>query len=379
MVRQASQQGWRARVLVALLTGVLVVLTVRVLPEFVSVEHWITDWRTALFSEVPYTQSDDVVLVTISEETLEGYPYVSPVNRNLLADLLERLDGMSANAVLIDIFFDRPTEQEADARLIDTIRNMSTPLVLGYRDESTLTAGQRRYQQDWIDATGRPFGYLNLARSNDGVVRHIPPLGEGQCAFVEAAYEGGCERGRGYRRIDWLLPPSDGRRTFAMIPAETLLDSDPSFLEPAIRGRAVIIGVTIPGVDQHRTPISDLYDAQAMPGVEIHAHVMQQLIDRRMINELNLLGEFSLFALGGLIGVVLSTYAVVRKRAALILFGLTWLLVATDIVLFVFLHLVVPGDAAAFAVIVGFIGASIHRKVTGSASSTLTDELGVLL
>jgi CHASE2 domain-containing sensor protein len=321
------------------------------------------------------------VLITINENTLSEYPYISPINRNLLADILERLDDMGPDAILIDIIFDRATEPEADARLIDVIQNTSTPIVLGYLDNRTsLTPEQRRYQENWIETSGQAFGYLNLAESNDGVVRHIPSSDDRSCAFGELGYVRTCvESSSAYRRIDWLLPPRDGQPTFAEIPAHTLLSSPPGSLDPFVDGRVVLIGVTMAGVDQHRTPISDLNETQMMAGVEIHAHFVQQLIDGRAVRDLGLFGELGVFALGALLGVILSTYAVVRNRAALILFGLTWVLAALDVGLFVGLDLVVPGDAAAFAVILGFIGASAHRSLTASSTKPLADDLGVLM
>lgn len=375
------RSSWLARLVIAFLASAMVVISVRVLPEFVSVEHWITDWRTALFSKVPDTQSDDVIIVTINENTLIDYPYVFPINRGLLSDLLERLDGMDANAILVDIFFDRPTEPEVDERFQITLQQLSTPTVLGYLDERTpLTAEQRRFQADFLENSGHAFGYLNLASSIDGVVRHIPSTSDGSCAFGVLGYVRECTQGANvFSRIDWLLPPSDGQPTFAAVPAQAILAAEPGSLDALFEGRVVLVGAMLMGMDQHRTPISDFSDAGLMPGLEIHAHYIQQLIDGREVRELQLFGELALFALAALFGVVLSTLSVVQGRAPLILFVLSWVLVGLDIGLFIFARLVFPGDAAAFAVIVGYISASVHRALTEHSIKNLANDLGELM
>jgi adenylate cyclase len=73
------------------------------------IENWIGDLRIALMT--PRQQpSDDVVLLTINEDTLHQFPYRSPINRTFLANLITTLNRKGVRTIGLDILFDRPTE-----------------------------------------------------------------------------------------------------------------------------------------------------------------------------------------------------------------------------------------------------------------------------
>src|SRR3954452_956260 len=83
----------------------------------------------------------------------------------------------------------------------------------------------------------------------------------------------GCSRSRGTvgRRPTPDAPPSP------VYPAAALEHLPPAWLA----GRVVLVGTTLDGVDRHRTPLSLL--GPDMPGVEIQAHVLAQLLDGRRL------------------------------------------------------------------------------------------------
>src|SRR2546421_12627235 len=72
------------------LVGLLSLVAARNLPIVAVAEAWTGDWMHALFE--PFApQNPDIVLLTIDEETLAGLPFRSPVDRGLLADLVDTL------------------------------------------------------------------------------------------------------------------------------------------------------------------------------------------------------------------------------------------------------------------------------------------------
>jgi CHASE2 domain-containing sensor protein len=362
-----ADPGRRAtlRTLVAgLCAGLTALLIAWTLPQVVSFEHWITDWRTVLLSERKDRQSAQVAVVAIDARTLSRYPYLSPIDRGLLAEVLEAVAASKPRAIAIDIVFDRPTEAAKDRRLLAAVRAAPVDVVLGRVGRSSgLDPESEAWQADFLARSGRLAGFLNLGSSTDGMVRHIPPRDGGECAFAEVAagYAGaagpggsGCDRRRRPLRIDWLLPPRSGEDVFATLSAGDLLSPR---LAPMLRqflaGRIVLIGADLPPNDMHPSPLSLGEGLPGTSGLHIQAQAVQQLVDRRFLRELNPAGEVLLLLVSGVVGAVLASKRRLRLRAALLLFAVTWGLVALDALLYVSSRFVLSGDLAAFGVLLG--------------------------
>src|ERR1700761_1869010 len=56
------------------------------------------DWRTVLFSDTQDDSRDDIAIVIVDEESLDGYPYASPADRGLLANLIRTIDAARPRA-----------------------------------------------------------------------------------------------------------------------------------------------------------------------------------------------------------------------------------------------------------------------------------------
>ena len=149
-----------------------------VTPRFVTVgavaENWVADLRLSLFNP-PSRKQSDIVVLTITEETLATLSYRSPIDRGFLSDVLDTLEATEARAIGLDILFDQPTEQAKDARLIETIRSAPMPVVVGWTDIKTgLTEAQYKYQRKYLRQVRA--GYSNLLKDPvDGTVRNMFP------------------------------------------------------------------------------------------------------------------------------------------------------------------------------------------------------------
>ena len=74
--------------------------------------------------------ADQIVVAAITEETLAGFPYRSPIDRAFLAGLIERLDAAGARTIGLDILIDQPSDQQKDARFFQALDASATPVVL---------------------------------------------------------------------------------------------------------------------------------------------------------------------------------------------------------------------------------------------------------
>lgn len=70
-------------------------LSARFFPFVRLVENWVYDLRVATLLP-PMPQSQDIVVVAVTEDTLAMLPYRSPVDREFLSNLLRALEQKGA-------------------------------------------------------------------------------------------------------------------------------------------------------------------------------------------------------------------------------------------------------------------------------------------
>jgi adenylate cyclase len=286
---QALLYGRSAKLAVYTLAGVFVFLLVFLIIDLPhGPEHWSADLRTAYLSRQLDKQHDRIAIVEISDSTLDKYPYVSPTDRELLADLVRIIDGAGPRAIGLDFILDRYTEPIKDAKLIETIRVAQTPIVLGALDDDLQPQSRRMSQSDFLNRAQRPVGHLYLGHERDNplvisehVIRKIaePSRTQGnRLSFAEviAGLDGSHHVDEG-RQIAWLIPPANGAETFLTLPAEQVLAQDMVPIKELLRGRFVLIGGNFSDRDQHLTPLSVVTE-QRFSGLFIHAQILAQLL-----------------------------------------------------------------------------------------------------
>ncbi|WP_158292408.1 CHASE2 domain-containing protein [Paracraurococcus ruber] len=218
-----------------------------------------------------------LVLIGVSEATLEAFPYRSPVDRGFLAGLLDQLAAAGVAAIGLDILLDRATEPAKDAALRDAIARQAVPTVIISLGPDTPLPEERAAVLAGFTGAA-PAGTANLARDRfDGLVRlHLPrhPV-TGVPSFPAALAEA----------VGVPAPPTpfalDWRRT-AQGPVAPLYPAEAVALLPAdwLRGRIALIGTLLPGTDEHRT-LATAFGQPAF-GLEIHAQALAQILDGRM-------------------------------------------------------------------------------------------------
>ncbi|GGF15383.1 adenylate/guanylate cyclase domain-containing protein [Aliidongia dinghuensis] len=226
------------------------------------------------FFTPPRPPSDRIVIIGLDEDTLSLMSYRSPLDRAFLARLIETLSERGVRAIGLDIVFDQATEPDKDRMLETALREVPTPVVIGsIARETALSPAQRRYLDAFVACCRH--GYTNLARDMfDGMVRlHIPRDGNGSPSFAAALAEvaGGKPPARPFR-IDWR-PAARGATAFPIYPAQLV----PSLPAAWLKDRIALVGLLIPGQDEHLTPLTVF--AHPMFGVEIHAHALAQILD----------------------------------------------------------------------------------------------------
>jgi class 3 adenylate cyclase len=265
------------RTLLLIAASVSIVLAaLNLTPPFRQLEAWAVDLRLRWLAPQS-SASDDVVLISIDEKVLASLPYRSPIDRRFVADLVSAVRDANPRAIAVDLLFDQPTEPIKDQRLRETLKQAGPPLIVAWAGRSDgLTLAQTGYLEAFTDGILR--GRVDLqADFFDGRVRQVA----GRAASGEIGFSGAV-----YAVVTGKIPPADpfflapvrgeGQTAFRTLPAR-LVVGDGQAVRPWLEDRIVLIGSMLPAEDRHAVA---LWTADgALPGVEIHAHILARLLD----------------------------------------------------------------------------------------------------
>jgi len=262
----------------------------------------------------------NVVVIGITEATLAAFPYRSPIDRGFLATVINTLAQSGVAAIGLDVVLDRPTEPIKDDALYRALTRSDVPVVaISIAPDTTLSAERRRFLDTFL--TGVRTGDANLARDrfDDVVRRHFPRHPVTGAASFPAAIAGalGAPIPADAFLIDWRRNHR-GPRTgpdVPVYPAEYVALLPPSWL----KGKVALIGSLIAGSDEHRT-LASTFGPPSF-GVEIHAQVVSQLLNRRAVPDAaipwpELLSTAALSAAGLALGLLVTGYFAATALAA---------------------------------------------------------------
>lgn len=249
----------------------------------------------------PQAASDQIILVAIDDASLQAVG-AWPWPRSVHARLLDQIGEGQPRAIGYDVLFVEPSRRaDEDAALAEALArrgNVVLPLMV-------VVPGPDGRAFDIVEPAGAlgrsaaALGQANLHFDADGVVRRtaefeqagertIPQLmiatlaiGEGREGRGpgDTAAEGERLTRSPRRLIPFIGPPGSHRA----IPAAAVLAGE----VPAsfFTDRYVLIGATASGLhDRYATPTSG--PAQLTPGIEIHANILQALLEGRAIRGL---------------------------------------------------------------------------------------------
>jgi adenylate cyclase len=234
-------------------------------------------------------QDSRIAKIVYNDDTLIETRKRSPLDRSILARALTGIDGMGAKAIGIDILIDQP--QDEDAQLIAALRAMKTPTHLAYANNETNQDNIKQRQQAFLDDFMRQLGGTNVRPASirvetdiDNVVRSWPNIQPQLPPILSRAMVPANKALENYTgSIAFRSTRFDDRPVFLSLPIDLL--ANPAFapaLAEQIRGRYILIGGDIVDVDQFETPLR-LQTEQSMIGLDVHAHMLAQLLDRKRL------------------------------------------------------------------------------------------------
>lgn len=214
------------------------------------------------------TLCDDVVVVS-----------VDGCSRKQIADVIDAVAFMSPAAVGLDLFFPYPSEDgEYLVSAIDGCDDLVLPVAVGLE-------GSRSFFDGNVDAE---YAAVNMISSTsfDIVRDYSTVFHDDSVDYVSMAYAL-------VRKAGYEAEPMDGilmdiwypSVEFDVVEAGEIVGEDgfpyPEVMD-RIRDKIVLVGVVDDPADTHRTPIDD-----QMPGIMIHAHIIDTMIHDRNINDVS--------------------------------------------------------------------------------------------
>lgn len=301
-LRQGLRQlGWQRLAVAGLLLALALFTALRSwnLPLLSAAENTLYDVRAAGLA--PRTDTDKrIVLVVYTDDTNRKTGQISPVDRTVLAQALAQIEGMGAKGIGIDVLMD--SAQDDDPLLQAVLRGMRTPVFLAFANNRTnpeaITWEQeqdlRRYLAAVTTDTTKPASIL-LVTDSDGAARRWPRHYQGLPPLLSEALTqrtpDAAPQFSGFTGpIRYRLPTAKDRPVFEKIPIDLLADpATAPLVADTIRGRYVLIGGDFADFDQFDTPFTrtglspDPRGPQSrMIGVEIHASMLAQLLDKAL-------------------------------------------------------------------------------------------------
>ena len=248
-------------------------------------------------------QDPRIILITYTQDTLRNTAKRSPLDRAILARALTNIDAMGAKAIGIDILIDQP--QPEDPQILATMKAMKTPVWLAYANRRHAPDEIEQWQQQFMDNWSAQLAgsqvrktSVRLEADSDNVLRSWPSLPRGLPPFLPLALSD-VPASFDYRgSIDFRVPANPERPVFAKLPIDLFADAATApMLADQVRGKTVLIGGDLPDRDQFEIP-STRVDGPTMSGLEVHASMLAQLLDRRLPNPV---GPVSLWVLAILV------------------------------------------------------------------------------
>ncbi len=302
-------------VAIAVISATLATAAVRYVAFLGNAERFIRDLETSVLSPAQ-PQSQDIVIIGITEQTLERFAYRSPVDRKFLADLLLTLQAKGVRAIGLDVLFDQPTEPAKDAELKQVIADLKVPLVVSYVDPADVVdesgavdKARRDFLDGFVPAPDRVMADIKTD-AFDGTVRwmvpgrqmpdggYVPGFARGLLAKI------GVETPARELEIAWRGRINADTEPFGEIPAQNV-----AVLPPVLfKNKIALIGAELSLTDRHRTPFATVYAGNkgVIPGVVVHAHAIDQLLSGRTSPGIGEVGDFLSAVLLAAVGAVLG-------------------------------------------------------------------------
>lgn len=335
------------------------------LPAFPSYENKTLDWRYTWKPLQAAAPSDKVVIVAIDDQSLETLKVQWPWPRTMYAKAIDNLSKAGAKVVALDFVFSEPSKKELAAQdkvLGDAIVRSRSWIVMANKLSRDETQSATRLAVESPIASLDPgkthVGFVNVWYDPDGILRRSAVVQRrGKVPYYSFAlkiisrwygladppYTTSAEEWLHYgplsipvqKRVNLLVNYRGGAGSFKTISFENILDDEvfAGMLTTGVfKDKIVLIGPTFAEAqDNHPTP----YIYGYMPGVEVHANVIDTILHQKYFHFFN---DLRLYLLMLLLPTALALIIIHLKPLKGLLFYVFFTIAYFSVGIWVFAH-----------------------------------------
>lgn len=254
---------------------------------FGAFETW--EWRLEDKLFIRGEANKDIVIVAIDDASLQELGRW-PWERVVTAELVSRISEAPPSVLGVDINFPEPAE--GDEALAQAL-TQEFPVVLPTEAVLEIPTGKNERRPLKALKTLSPvtaisevveLGATNTPPDSDGIVRRIPiKVVDTENNFIKSFGA----KIAGYVQQEYAAPPVDNFEqmlinyqgpgsTFESVSAKDVLADE--FDKTILQNKIVLIGATAP--DLHDTWFTPTAKSEPMPGIEVHANVVQTILSK---------------------------------------------------------------------------------------------------
>ena len=231
-------------------------------------------------------QVDDVVVIGIDETSFQAMEMQWPWPREVHGELVNEISKFNPKSIVFDVVFSEPSNENSDNYFAEAISNAKKVVLasdLSLRENSFMSGVVETRPLELFEKAGALVGLAGVEADGDMVVRHFPP-------FENTLSEVAAGKNRTDINDKKIIRYQGSSHSFKYISYFKFFMPEGVKRED-IEGKIVLIGLDVKASpdmsgsqkDAFPSPFTR-FDAQLMPGVELHANLVSNLINNNSIS-----------------------------------------------------------------------------------------------
>ena len=230
---------------------------------------------------------DDVVIVGIDETSFQAMEMQWPWPREVHGELVNEISKFNPKSIVFDVVFSEPSNEVSDNHFADSIANAKKVVLasdLSIREGQFLSGTVETRPLELFEKAGALVGLAGVEADVDMVVRHFPQFD--YTLLSEATF------GKEMSLSDdkKIIRYQGSSHTFNYISYFKFFMPD-GVKREEIENKIILIGLDVKASPDMTSSQKDAFpspftrfDAQLMPGVELHANLVSNLIHKNSVS-----------------------------------------------------------------------------------------------
>ena len=233
------------------------------------------------------SEIDDVVIVGIDETSFQAMEMQWPWPREVHGELVNQISKFNPKSIVFDVVFSEPSNEVSDNHFAEAISNAKNVVLasdLSVREGQFLSGTVETRPLELFEKAGALVGLAGVEADVDMVVRHFPQF---DYTLLSEAALGKEETFSEKKKI---IRYQGSNHTFNYISYFKFFMPD-GVKKEEIENKIILIGLDVKASPDMSSSQKDAFpspftrfDAQLMPGVELHANLVSNLINKNSVS-----------------------------------------------------------------------------------------------